>query len=297
MPNCSESDLRRDRRFPFDRIFPLSCQAKNGGTRVLLVRGRDISDTGIRVLCSEPLEVSATVFLRIEDEGLVGNAVVRHCCPSGSGYLAGLRFSGFVRPQADAPGAGRADFYEVLQVDPNADLDTIHRVYRFLAARLHPDNTETGDADKFLLLQKAYTTLSNPATRQAYDAQYQGVAADASSSFTPHEFIDDVWGESRRRLAILCILYHRRRNNPDHPAVGLLEFMQVMSCDQETLVFSLWYLKEKRYVETAGGSDYSITVAGVERVEAEAPAARAVCKLLESARPPAPATEASPAIM
>jgi curved DNA-binding protein len=32
------------------------------------------------------------------------------------------------------------DYYEFLQISPNADVDTIHRVYRFLAARFHPDN-------------------------------------------------------------------------------------------------------------------------------------------------------------
>jgi curved DNA-binding protein len=34
------------------------------------------------------------------------------------------------------------DYYEFLQISPNADAETIHRVYRFLAARLHPDNTK-----------------------------------------------------------------------------------------------------------------------------------------------------------
>ena len=38
-----------------------------------------------------------------------------------------------------------ADYYEVLQVSPNADLDTIHRVYRLLAQRFHPDNRESGN--------------------------------------------------------------------------------------------------------------------------------------------------------
>ena len=35
------------------------------------------------------------------------------------------------------------DFYEVLQISPNADPDTIHRIYRLLAQRFHPDNAET----------------------------------------------------------------------------------------------------------------------------------------------------------
>ena len=45
------------------------------------------------------------------------------------------------------------DYYEFLQISPNADAETIHRVYRFLAARLHPDNNETGHEENFRLLK------------------------------------------------------------------------------------------------------------------------------------------------
>ena len=38
------------------------------------------------------------------------------------------------------------DHYELLQVSPTAEIDTIHRVYRLLAQRFHPDNRETGNA-------------------------------------------------------------------------------------------------------------------------------------------------------
>ena len=37
------------------------------------------------------------------------------------------------------------DYYETLQISPNADPDTIHRVYRLLAQRFHPDTQETGE--------------------------------------------------------------------------------------------------------------------------------------------------------
>jgi curved DNA-binding protein len=66
-----------------------------------------------------------------------------------------------------------ADYYEFLQISPGAEAETIHRVYRFLAARFHPDNQKTGDADSFFLLQQAYEVLSNPERRAAYDATRQ----------------------------------------------------------------------------------------------------------------------------
>ena len=42
------------------------------------------------------------------------------------------------------------DHYEALQVSPRADGDTIDRVFRHLAKRLHPDNQESGDAEIFI---------------------------------------------------------------------------------------------------------------------------------------------------
>jgi preprotein translocase subunit Sec63 len=36
------------------------------------------------------------------------------------------------------------DYYEVLQISPNAELDTANRVYRLLAQRFHPDRAAHG---------------------------------------------------------------------------------------------------------------------------------------------------------
>ncbi len=65
------------------------------------------------------------------------------------------------------------DYYEFLQISPNADQDTIHRVYRFLAARFHPDNPDSGDADTFNQLKTAYDVLSDEDRRAEYDASRQ----------------------------------------------------------------------------------------------------------------------------
>ena len=50
----------------------------------------------------------------------------------------------------------QVDYYELLQISPNAEPETIHRVYRLLAQRYHPDNRETGNAQKFRQLHDAY---------------------------------------------------------------------------------------------------------------------------------------------
>ena len=65
------------------------------------------------------------------------------------------------------------DFYEDLQVSPNADMETIERIYRLFAKRYHPDNSISGDTEKFNVIAEAYSLLSDPEKRAAYDANYE----------------------------------------------------------------------------------------------------------------------------
>ena len=53
------------------------------------------------------------------------------------------------------------DYYQLLQISPAAELETIQRVFRLLADRYHPDNPHTGDAGRFLRVTGAYEILSN----------------------------------------------------------------------------------------------------------------------------------------
>jgi len=63
------------------------------------------------------------------------------------------------------------DPYQLLQVDPEADLDVITAVYRALTARLHPERDITGVEEvRMADLERAYALLSDPARRAAYDA-------------------------------------------------------------------------------------------------------------------------------
>jgi DnaJ-class molecular chaperone len=58
-----------------------------------------------------------------------------------------------------------ADFYETLQISANAEPETVHRVYRLLAQRYHPDNAETGNDTRFRALTDAYHALRIRAPR------------------------------------------------------------------------------------------------------------------------------------
>jgi hypothetical protein len=175
------------------------------------------------------------------------------------------------------------DYYELLQISPNAELETVQRVHKMLAMRFHPDNTETGSLDKFLLLQRAFQTLSDPERRASYDADYQQRDAEPISLFELKEFATGVDGEANRRLGVLCLLYTRRRSNPDDPGLSLLEFESMMSFPREHLMFSVWYLREHDYLRQDEKSDYVITATGVDYVETHLPQNRLLYRLLKAA--------------
>ncbi len=64
------------------------------------------------------------------------------------------------------------NFYELLEVNIEAQLGQIRASYRKLAKQLHPDLNPNNPqaAQQFRMLQEAYETLSNPEKRRAYDA-------------------------------------------------------------------------------------------------------------------------------
>jgi curved DNA-binding protein CbpA len=64
------------------------------------------------------------------------------------------------------------DYYKLLQVDREADLDVISAAHRVLAARLHPERDLTGiDEIRRAELDRALSTLADPFRRTAYDQQ------------------------------------------------------------------------------------------------------------------------------
>jgi curved DNA-binding protein CbpA len=172
------------------------------------------------------------------------------------------------------------DYYELLQVSPNADEGTIQRVFRHLAKIQHPD-TPGGDADCFNRLVDAYKTLSNPESRAAYDVRYQQfwegkwqVAADASQARRPTN--DD---GIRERL--LTLFYAQRRGNMRNPGMGNMELARLTGCPTEIVEFHLWYLKEKGWIARLETGAFAITAVGVDQIEHQRPYAEPH-KLLEA---------------
>jgi curved DNA-binding protein len=174
------------------------------------------------------------------------------------------------------------DYYEFLQISPNADADTIHRVYRFLATRFHPDNPESGDSDMFCLLKTAYDVLSTPESRADYDAKRKNQPSEPTPLSTSVDFMDNVEGELNRRLAVLAVLYYRRRTNPNMPEVPLAEIELRLGFPRDYLDFTTWYLVKKGLVTRADNAEFTLTAEGVDFVETQRANMPVLNKLLTS---------------
>ncbi len=172
------------------------------------------------------------------------------------------------------------NYYEVLQISRHADAETIHRVYRIMATRFHPDNPKTGDMERFLSLRLAYEVLSDPARRTHYDVACELNEAEPLPIFEMGDFIDGVEGEKNRRLGVLSILYHRRRINHDKAGVSVLDLERLMAVPREYLSFTLWYLRSKGYLAMEESSDYALTVMGVDFLESNSSNDRIARELL-----------------
>lgn len=181
------------------------------------------------------------------------------------------------------------DYYELLEISANAQLETIQRVYKLMALRFHPDNQATGDTDRFLLLNKAYEVLTDARRRAEYDSVREShksakvESEEPAKPFNANDFETGVEGESRRRLRILCFLYSRRRNDPDNPGVTAWTMRETMGATHRDLMFALWYLKEHQFVRQTDRDEYMITGHGVDFVEEKFPGNHFIRQLLKAA--------------
>jgi ribosomal protein L37AE/L43A len=74
------------------------------------------------------------------------------------------------------------NLYRLLQVDPEAETELIRQAYRYLAAKYHPDNAETGDKEKFGSISAAWQVLCDETKRAAYDQSMKDDALELEGS-------------------------------------------------------------------------------------------------------------------
>jgi len=183
-----------------------------------------------------------------------------------------------------APARSFINYYRVLQISTEAEPETIHCVYRILAMRYHPDNPQTADQSKLILINRAYDVLKDPERRSAYDKFYvQQKEQPQDIGFKALR--EGPKSEGKRRLSVLNLLYHKRRLEPESPGLSLLQLEDLTAFPQEHLYFTLWFLQEKSYVRFSEDSRYEITGKGTEYTESQRLKNEHPRKRLNSARP------------
>ena len=161
------------------------------------------------------------------------------------------------------------DYYELLQISPNANSETIERIFRYFAMLYHPDNQETGDVSRFSEIVEAHNTLRDPVKRAQYDIQHKRhlnvrreLAQEATNTvgFERDAVIQD---------KLLSLLYVKRRNEGSNPGIGDYELEQLVGCPREHLEFHLWYMKAKGWIGRLENGMLAITADGVDRANSE----------------------------
>ena len=174
------------------------------------------------------------------------------------------------------------NYYDLLQISPEAESETIDRVYRILALRFHPDNRETGDVERFRMLTEAYQVLRDPAKRREYDQRLDGGPEGPLPIFLAKEFTEGVEAEAKIRIGVLCLLYSKRRANPNQAALSVLDMEGLMAFPREQLVFALWYLRSKRYIIQDDRSSFIISAEGVDYLESQLPTNQMAYKIFRA---------------
>ncbi len=187
-----------------------------GGTNLVDAGVIDIIDGGFGVNLQAPLKTGSIVLVKPADDSNTDGlkAQVRWCVAKPGGtFRAGLQF-------LDDRSTCALNCYEVMQLSPNADAETISRVYRMLAARYHPDNQDTGNSETFLRIREAYQILGDPQKRASYDLHQRDIVRLRSKIF---DVVSPSSGTHReRRKRIVATQRSRRKGDHSSPSVGAL---------------------------------------------------------------------------
>lgn len=164
---------------------------------------------------------------------------------------------------------GFVDYYEVLQVSQQADGETIERVFRLLAKRYHPDNTESGDEEKFREVHTAYEILVDPERRAEFDVHYDRNKTLQWQIFKQGTALGSRQDDQRIFNGVLSLLYVARRRDPERGGLGGLHLERMLGVPREHLEFPLWVLKKRGWIEVLDTGQVAITVDGIDMVIAE----------------------------
>ncbi|KAJ9538310.1 hypothetical protein OSB04_031043 [Centaurea solstitialis] len=167
------------------------------------------------------------------------------------------------------------NFYELLSLSSNkAGSQEIKRAYRRLALRYHPDVYHDEDATKtFVSLQKAYKTLVDPKSREAYDSTLG--YRESGRVFVGRKFTDDDVGEGRRWEGQIAELKKRSSNHKEgswgsrfsssyvYTVPERLWSKNIQKLEGDTLVYHCWKVTTASFGDTTTASSSEDTTASM----------------------------------
>lgn len=196
------------------------------------------------------------------------------------------------------------DLYEILQVSPNAEKDTIKRVHQMLSLKYQLAAPENNAVAYFARLQKAAATLLDSETRAAYDLErlarqpapalaesdvpapapvsplalpekvgdlpVPATPATEAGALNPGRFREglDIKEQKRRRAGLMEICYQQRILKPRMPALSMKQLEDGMALTVHDLEGPLWYLKETDLIRVSDAGNYAVSVRGMNAIEA-----------------------------
>ncbi|MBK5290287.1 MAG: DnaJ domain-containing protein [Acidobacteriia bacterium] len=287
-PTAEEHRQNQRSAYFGNKELKISFSPTEGVSEVVSCRVLDIHEEGCGVDLKVRVPDGAAVLVSGDLGEMLGRPAEKEvqvrghvvlCTQRSRGFRAGIVFDEDIdwtgtrhssqaqRPNKELLDESNPDFYEVLQLSPKADLDTVHRVFRIMAQRYHPDNQSSGDSEFFKLVMEAYRVLSDPERRAAYDARHQADRQLRWRIFDSGKAAQGVTTEKAKRKAALSALYTKRMNLPDQPGLTVIELEDLLGIPREQLEFTLWYLREHGYTARADNGRYTITFHGVDQAE------------------------------
>src|SRR5580698_514729 len=268
---------RKARQKPARSLHQVTLLNVPGAAGEMHAKVLDMNELGLGVEMDRALDLNAVIILQgqLGLDGAISKARARvvRCDAIPGGYRTGLAFETGPAQNGKA-GEAVPDYYELLQISPNADPDMIHRVYRLLAQRYHPDNGASGDERAFRAITDAYAVLSEPEKRAAYDVHLHAYRQVRWRIFDQRQAAIGKIAEKSKRRGLLELLYTQRCNEPEKPSMNLHELEDLLGCPREHLEFSLWYLKENGLVVRMDNGRFAVTAKGVDWAEKEEAAER-----------------------
>ena len=271
MDEESVEERRRRSRLPSPTSMEIHLwlELTTGKWQKVPARVENFSRGGLGILAPVELRVGQTVLVEGAPTSVASGpgrpqGVVTWASPVGKLFRAGISFHAHA---ATNPPEQDLDLYEFMQIHPKAEPETVHRVYRILAGRYHPDNQDTGGEELFKTLVRAYRVLADPVQRAAYDVERTRVEKKQWRIFNSQTASGGVGAEKEKRQGILSMLYLKRMREADQPGVPIQEMEEMLGIPREHLEFTIWYLKEQGFIVRTDSGRFTITVRGVDRAE------------------------------